>query len=196
MYRQNKKNIKFFFILSIHDLSWKKHGGLYMWKMSKIALDVFIILSITSCSALFTDREYLEEMNQEDSMFRPNKDFIVVNGDNVEESVDWDDVWERTPMNASEKNLIKEKMRAGKNIKLSKNSRVKNKNVVEWAVQNEEIIVGMPKNAVERSWGYPVRVDVAGDPRFENERWAYNRHGTIQYVYFENGQVKGWAADE
>lgn len=52
--------------------------------------------------------------------------------------------------------------------------------------------VGMDKDVVINMMGRPTRVDVAGDPRFENERWIYGQNGSTSYVYFEDGQVHGW----
>ena len=43
-----------------------------------------------------------------------------------------------------------------------------------------------------QNWGRPDRMDVAGDPKFQNERWAYQRDGVTNYIYFENGRVEGW----
>lgn len=56
-----------------------------------------------------------------------------------------------------------------------------------------EIDVGMPKNQVVEMWGRPARVDVAGDPRHQNERWSFQQNGRVKTVYFENGQVQGWS---
>ncbi len=56
-----------------------------------------------------------------------------------------------------------------------------------------EINVGMPKEQVLEMWGRPARVDVAGDPRYQNERWSFYHNGQMKTVYFENGQVQGWA---
>lgn len=52
--------------------------------------------------------------------------------------------------------------------------------------------VGMEKDKVVQMMGRPSRVDVAGNPDFENERWAYTANGSVSYVYFEGGQVHGW----
>lgn len=62
-----------------------------------------------------------------------------------------------------------------------------------WATQSQEILVGMSKNDVEASWGRPERVDVAGNPHYENERWLYRRDGAVKYIYFEGGRVGGWS---
>lgn len=54
---------------------------------------------------------------------------------------------------------------------------------------------GMKKQEVEGVWGRPERIDVAGNPQFENERWLYSRGGRTQIVYFENGRVNGWTLE-
>ncbi|MBF0298820.1 MAG: hypothetical protein HQK51_08875 [Oligoflexia bacterium] len=65
----------------------------------------------------------------------------------------------------------------------------------ELAVNNQEIIVGMSKDAVVQSWGRPMRIDVAGNPMNENERWLFYNYGKQKYVFFENGKVKGWVSE-
>lgn len=55
-----------------------------------------------------------------------------------------------------------------------------------------EIVLGMDKNDVLRSWGQPDRKDVSGDPVYQNERWAYSRNGAVKYIYFQGGHVGGW----
>lgn len=56
----------------------------------------------------------------------------------------------------------------------------------------KEIHQGMTKNDVRNVLGGPDRVDVAGNPTYENERWIYRANGKVNYVYFERGQVSGW----
>jgi hypothetical protein len=60
------------------------------------------------------------------------------------------------------------------------------------AVAQNDILSGMKKTDVIESWGQPLKVDIAGDPRNENERWLYNSNGASKYIYFEAGQVQGW----
>jgi hypothetical protein len=60
------------------------------------------------------------------------------------------------------------------------------------AAFSNDIILGMRKNDVIKSWGNPERKDFSGDPRYENERWAYSRNGSVKYVYFSGGSVEGW----
>ncbi|WP_127717960.1 hypothetical protein [Halobacteriovorax sp. HLS] len=57
------------------------------------------------------------------------------------------------------------------------------------------VLVGMKKEDVMRSWGRPAQVDVAGDPKYENERWSFYDNGEVKQVYFENGKVSGWVLD-
>lgn len=63
-----------------------------------------------------------------------------------------------------------------------------------WATSTSEVVMGMSKEDVEASWGRPVRVDVAGNPRNENERWLYHRDGAPKYIFFEGGAVEGWTS--
>lgn len=60
------------------------------------------------------------------------------------------------------------------------------------ASYSKQVIMGMGKKDVLRSLGQPDKKDYSGDPRFQNERWAYSRNGTVKYIYFEGGQVGGW----
>lgn len=60
------------------------------------------------------------------------------------------------------------------------------------ATFGREIVLGMNKNDVLSSWGHPDRKDVSGDPRYQNERWAYSRNGVVKYIYFQGGHVGGW----
>jgi outer membrane protein assembly factor BamE (lipoprotein component of BamABCDE complex) len=50
----------------------------------------------------------------------------------------------------------------------------------------------MSKSDVMNHLGHPTRVEVAGNPSYENERWLYTRNGASNYVYFEAGHVEGW----
>lgn len=52
--------------------------------------------------------------------------------------------------------------------------------------------IGMTKNDVMASMGRPSRVEVAGNPSYENERWLYQVNGASKYIYFESGVVQGW----
>ncbi len=61
------------------------------------------------------------------------------------------------------------------------------------AAHNSEIVMGMNKSSVISSWGEPMQRDFAGDPRYQNERWAYRKGGKTKFIYFEGGKVGGWA---
>ena len=57
------------------------------------------------------------------------------------------------------------------------------------------LYLGMNKNDVVSKWGRPDRVDIAGNPSYENERWAFRAADGMHYVYFEKGTVQGWKTD-
>jgi hypothetical protein len=61
--------------------------------------------------------------------------------------------------------------------------------------RSPRVAVGMRKSDVMRSWGRPAQVDVAGDPKYENERWSFYDNGQMKQVYFENGKVSGWVLE-
>jgi hypothetical protein len=68
------------------------------------------------------------------------------------------------------------------------------------AVEEGDVVVGMPKEAVKESWGDPENVEVAGNPQMGNERWTYTRYISSvegyqreeRVLYFEKGNVIGW----
>ncbi len=60
------------------------------------------------------------------------------------------------------------------------------------AIRKNDVLLGMKKNDVLDSLGKPVRIEVAGNPRNENERWLYRLNGNQKFIYFESGQVQGW----
>jgi hypothetical protein len=60
---------------------------------------------------------------------------------------------------------------------------------------NREVYMGMGKTQVSSLWGKPHRVDVAGDPRYENERWTFYENGRRKFIYFAQGRVEGWATE-
>ncbi len=62
----------------------------------------------------------------------------------------------------------------------------------ERSVGNQEVVLGMKKDDVLSSLGEPARVEVAGNPRNENERWLYKTNTASSYIYFESGRVQGW----
>jgi hypothetical protein len=64
-----------------------------------------------------------------------------------------------------------------------------------FGVPQEQLLLQMTKDEVVSSWGKPDRVDIAGKPAYENERWVYQRDGAVKYVYFEGGRVGGWTSN-
>ncbi|MFZ4714685.1 MAG: hypothetical protein ACOYL6_13280 [Bacteriovoracaceae bacterium] len=62
----------------------------------------------------------------------------------------------------------------------------------ESSIGQRSIVQGMSKSEVAGIWGQPYSVEVAGNPKYENERWIYKRRGQMDYVYFESGKVDGW----
>lgn len=58
--------------------------------------------------------------------------------------------------------------------------------------RRNDVMMGMSKNDVMASLGRPARVEVAGNPSLENERWLYQYNGASKYIYFESGVVQGW----
>ena len=67
--------------------------------------------------------------------------------------------------------------------------------VVSRSIASQGILnLGMTKSDVQASWGEPIRVDFAGNPQLENERWVYHANGAAKYIYFESGRVGGWTS--
>lgn len=68
------------------------------------------------------------------------------------------------------------------------------------AIESNDIITGMTKNAVKLSWGEPDSVEVAGDPMYSNEKWNYKKYVSspdgyqqeTRVIIFEAGRVAGW----
>ena len=60
------------------------------------------------------------------------------------------------------------------------------------AIKKRQLFVGMTKGAVRRSWGPPIRVEFAGNPRQENEKWTFYHGKSRKNVFFESGIVQGW----
>lgn len=67
--------------------------------------------------------------------------------------------------------------------------------LVSRSIASEGVLnLGMTKSDVQASWGEPLRVDFAGNPQLENERWVYHANGAAKYIYFESGRVGGWTS--
>lgn len=63
------------------------------------------------------------------------------------------------------------------------------------SIHGGEVYLGMPKSQVVQVWGKPTRVEIAGNPKHQNERWSFIEDGSVKQIYFENGKVQGWALD-
>lgn len=63
------------------------------------------------------------------------------------------------------------------------------------SVHSRPIAQGMTKDDVKELWGKPTRIEVAGHPKFENERWSFFEGSTVKFIYFESGKVQGWSLD-
>ena len=63
------------------------------------------------------------------------------------------------------------------------------------SIHGGEIYLGMGKVQVVQIWGKPSRVEIAGNPKYQNERWSFLEDGSTKQIYFENGKVQGWALD-
>jgi len=59
----------------------------------------------------------------------------------------------------------------------------------------KEVWLGMDESEVMKNWGRPAKIEVAGHPKYRNERWVFYDKGRSKYIYFENGKVQGWAID-
>lgn len=200
-----------------------------------------IVLTASSCSAFLTHRDFLAEMEHDDSSFyRPQDDFPVVAGDTGRMYESASERRQRTPASARDyeqdqgKRLLSSELRSleGKQsdgarefyekykhrlqttsekiyfLKLSNYERheyLDTRGFLEsdrrpantaqedrYAQRQSNIIMGMSKADVVNSFGKPSRVEVAGNPSFENERWLYNVNGASKYIYFESGRVGGW----
>lgn len=60
---------------------------------------------------------------------------------------------------------------------------------------SSDVSIGMNKDEVKKAWGKPIRVDIAGDPRNQNERWVFYEGGRMKQLYFESGRVEGWSLE-
>ncbi len=75
-----------------------------------------------------------------------------------------------------------------------------NTSLMQNIVDQNDVAVGMTKQAVRDSWGPPDSVEVAGNPMYGNEKWMYTEQtaSTEGYrnekraIVFEGGRVVGW----
>ena len=68
------------------------------------------------------------------------------------------------------------------------------------STRGPQIRVGMERRNVQLHLGSPTRVEVAGNPKYGNERWTYETsvptldgyYTERKVIYFEGGTVVGW----
>jgi len=209
-------------------------------KKKSFLFTISLLFMTQSCSQMMPHRDYLSEMDQDDSSYyQPHKDFPVMAGDTGK-------VWEskaerrrRTPASASEmqerrsQTYLQDELRQlegrqsegqfelyekyrqqlgsvseriyflklpvyeRKEYLLSRGliktePRTYLQTEQQLAQRNNSVSLGMSKNEVMNSIGEPQRIEVAGNPSYENERWVYGRNGASKYIYFESGRVEGW----
>ncbi len=63
------------------------------------------------------------------------------------------------------------------------------------SIRQNNLYLGMRKDKVVSSWGRPAKIEIAGDPRNQNEKWSFYENGKLRHVYFESGSVQGWSVD-
>lgn len=71
---------------------------------------------------------------------------------------------------------------------------------IQKLIEQNDITLGMTKQAVRESWGEPEIVEVAGNPIYGNERWKYLEEVSspegyqteTRILFFEAGRVAGW----
>jgi hypothetical protein len=189
---------------------------------------------------MYTHRDYLSEMEQDDSTFyQPNVDFPVIAGDSGRTWESNTERIQRTPATESERQdqrhsyFLKQELKrleskqsdesyelyqkykhqlatTSERIYFLKLPTYERKDYLasrgfistasslshsvnrERQVRQQDITLGMSKSDVMNQLGRPARVEVAGNPSFENERWLYTRNGASNYIYFESGHVEGW----
>lgn len=211
-------------------------------QIRNLAMLIIISMFLSSCSLLFSNRRFIEEMEGEDGYFVAGEDFKVVPGDIAGAGRSRSDIMDRTPSSASEKRnyihisglerelksleqrqsteqfvqyekykdhfpstseriyflglrTMEERQEYLYSLGLVRDTFVANRQEVEVAIRTREVVLGMSKNEVVSSLGHPNRVDVAGNPRYENERWSYYSRGVLKQIYFESGRVQGWSMD-
>ncbi len=205
----------------------------------KLTLLTFL-LTTASCSQFLTHRDYLSEMEHDNStFFKPREDFPIVAGDTGRDYETRAERKHRTPASVEDmqedvsRRSLKQELKQLESkqsehaaelyekhkgqlvttseriyfLKLSHHERkdylasrgfLKEEDKAPkpydqmFALRQSKVITGMTKSDVMNNWGRPNRVEVAGNPSFENERWLYNVNGATKYIYFESGYVQGW----
>lgn len=84
---------------------------------------------------------------------------------------------------------------------LSRNN--SNSQEVRDLIEAQDISLGMPQEAVKKSWGDPITIEGSGNSLYKNERWRYIKYVPTpnghrqekRWVYFESGRVVGWETE-
>ena len=197
---------------------------------------LILIMGLSSCSQFMTHRDYVAEMERDDSsFFNPRVDFPVVAGDTGRDWESTSDRKNRTPASVDEiqdnksRRFLTQELRklegqqsdnaleqyeknkhyfktTSEKIYFLKLSQFERKDYLAsrgfikeessprqiFAMRDSNVASGMSKSQVMENWGQPNRVEVAGNPSYENERWLYSVNGATKYIYFESGVVRGW----
>ena len=197
---------------------------------------LILIMGLSSCSQFMTHRDYVAEMERDDSsFFNPRVDFPVVAGDTGRDWESTSDRKNRTPASVDEiqdnksRRFLTQELRklegqqsdnaleqyeknkhhfktTSEKIYFLKLSQFERKDYLAsrgfikeepsprqiFAMRDSKVASGMSKSQVMENWGEPKRVEVAGNPSYENERWLYSVNGATKYIYFESGVVRGW----
>lgn len=128
---------------------------------------------------LVQKEELLDEVERE--RYRVDQKFLQTNSDKLY-YLSLNQI-ERSSYISTKKEDLKYDMERGKNM-------IQNR-----SIHSGELFLGMEKDEVVGMWGKPVRVEIAGNPINQNERWSFKEDGNIRQVYFEGGKVQGWALD-
>lgn len=78
---------------------------------------------------------------------------------------------------------------------ISEEMELRSNMVAKRSIHARELFLGMDKDDVVDAWGKPAKVEIAGNPKNQNERWSFVEDGSVKQVYFESGKVQGWALD-
>jgi hypothetical protein len=60
---------------------------------------------------------------------------------------------------------------------------------IKYAVQNQEIVIGMTERQARLSWGQPDDINSTVTAENRDEQWVYGDETERTYLYFENGKL-------
>lgn len=154
------------------------------------------LLVFQSCAQFQMPMPDFEDIqrNADVDIFKPNRDFPVIAGD---QDMDWE--------RPSQPSKNTERYRSPASYGYSRYSMNESADENEQEYKKAEkapsyfrvptaarVGMGMTKEEVMDQLGRPTKVEVAGNPENENERWGYLANGAMKYIYFESGYVEGW----